>query len=94
MTDIPLQYHGLEIDPGAVLEDTPLQHCMDVRDSASGVAKWGGGTNFTSVRLEQVLGLHSCSKSDLFSMHVGLLHVCHLSPVLFIIFTDRISMRT
>ncbi|KAI3352080.1 hypothetical protein L3Q82_020902 [Scortum barcoo] len=26
-----------------VLADTPLQHCMEVGDSASGVANWGGG---------------------------------------------------
>ncbi|KAI3360630.1 hypothetical protein L3Q82_002294 [Scortum barcoo] len=31
---------------GAVLADTPLQHCMEVGDSASGVANWGGGPSF------------------------------------------------
>ncbi|KAI3375912.1 hypothetical protein L3Q82_004171 [Scortum barcoo] len=30
----------------AVLADTPLQHCMEVGDSASGVANWGGGPSF------------------------------------------------
>ncbi|KAI3375368.1 hypothetical protein L3Q82_021857 [Scortum barcoo] len=31
---------------GAVLADTPLQHCMEVGDSTSGVANWGGGPSF------------------------------------------------
>ncbi|KAI3368501.1 hypothetical protein L3Q82_025391 [Scortum barcoo] len=31
---------------GAVLADTPLQHCMEVGDSASGVANRGGGPLF------------------------------------------------
>ncbi|KAI3363344.1 hypothetical protein L3Q82_011969 [Scortum barcoo] len=31
---------------GAVLADMPLQHCMEVGDSASGVANWGGGPSF------------------------------------------------
>ncbi|KAI3366564.1 hypothetical protein L3Q82_000487 [Scortum barcoo] len=31
---------------GLSLADTPLQHCMEVGDSASGVANWGGGPSF------------------------------------------------
>ncbi|KAI3356703.1 hypothetical protein L3Q82_003389 [Scortum barcoo] len=31
---------------GLSLADTPLQHCMEVGDSASGVPNWGGGPSF------------------------------------------------
>ncbi|NAV92002.1 hypothetical protein FGF77_23585, partial [Salmonella sp. gx-f7] len=34
------------------------------------------------------------SKSDLFPVRVGLRQGCHLSPVLFITFMDRISRRS
>ncbi|KAJ0061369.1 hypothetical protein NL108_017387 [Boleophthalmus pectinirostris] len=34
------------------------------------------------------------SKSDLFPVHVGLHQGCPLSPVLFIVFMDRISRRS
>ena len=37
---------------------------------------------------------HCCSKSDLFLVHVGLRQSCPLSPVLFIIFMDRISRHS
>uniref|UniRef100_A0A3P9GYB4 Reverse transcriptase domain-containing protein n=1 Tax=Oryzias latipes TaxID=8090 RepID=A0A3P9GYB4_ORYLA len=36
----------------------------------------------------------ACSKSDLFPVHVGLWQGCPLSPVLFIVFMDRISRRS
>ncbi len=36
----------------------------------------------------------ACSNSDLFPVHVGLRQGCPLSPVLFIIFMDRISRRS
>ncbi|KAI3351369.1 hypothetical protein L3Q82_005912 [Scortum barcoo] len=59
---------------------------------------WGPGPLLRAVRslydrsrsLVRIAG----SKSDLFPVHVGLRQGCPLSPVLFIIFMDRISRRS
>ncbi|KAK3513875.1 hypothetical protein QTP70_032883, partial [Hemibagrus guttatus] len=44
-------------------------------------------------RSRSLVHIASC-KSDLFSVHVGLRQGCPLSPVLFIVFMDRISRRS
>ncbi len=53
---------------------------------------WGPGLSLydRSRSLVRIAG----SKSDLFPVHVGLWQGCPLSPVLFIIFMDRISRRS
>ncbi|KAI3373515.1 hypothetical protein L3Q82_022114 [Scortum barcoo] len=46
-----------EVTEGAVLADTPLQHCMEVGDSTSGVANWGWWSLFLKRGPESVFQL-------------------------------------
>ncbi|KAI3368075.1 hypothetical protein L3Q82_026898, partial [Scortum barcoo] len=75
-----------------------IRPCPSWYSVGSAPRVWGPGPLLRAVRslydrsrsLVRIAG----SKSDLFPVHVGLRQGCPLSPVLFIIFMDRISRRS
>ncbi|KAI3354848.1 hypothetical protein L3Q82_004546 [Scortum barcoo] len=75
-----------------------IRPCPSWYSVGSAPRVWGPGAFARAVRslydrsrsLVRIAG----SKSDLFPVHVGLRQGCPLSPVLFIIFMDRISRRS
>ncbi|KAI3360677.1 hypothetical protein L3Q82_002543 [Scortum barcoo] len=77
-----------------------IRPCPSWYSVGSAPRVWGPGPLLRAVRSlyddrsRSLVRIAGGSKSDLFPVHVGLRQGCPLSPVLFIIFMDRISRRS